>query len=367
MNERRQSKRATPQDHDEEPQEHDEERETCTIRYDYELPPGRIAYHPTPHRAESRLMILSPKTGEIIDGGAFHDFPKEIRESDILIFNDVRVFKARLWGRRRSGGKVEALLLAGRGGVVPALLRPLTRLRDGEEIDFGGFAARLKRRLPDGTALLDFGGAEVSEVAEKRGTVPLPPYIKREPIPEDEERYQTVYAARGEAAAAPTAGFHFTGEILEAIRSRGARTAFLTLNIGYGTFAPVHPGQKRLHKEWYSIPEETRRLVEEERARPDGARGRIIAVGTTVVRALESYAITGKTCGETDLYIKPGFRFRIVEALVTNFHLPNSSLLRLVHAFAGEKIFDAYRHAVKTGYRFYSYGDVMFIRERGRC
>ncbi len=328
--------------------------------YDIPLPEELIARYPAPLRDASRLMGVDSLAGKIEDLGLFHNLPAHIRPGDLLVVNDTRVFRARLRGKRRTGGAVETVLLSQNGPVVPALVRPLTKLKPGEPILFGDIEARIGRRLEGGPVELDFGDIDLPEFVARRGLVPLPPYIKRPPEEVDAERYQTVYAAKEDrlgAVAAPTAGFHFTIDLLDRIRAAGGEIAALTLHVGYGTFAPVEPGQTRLHPERYEIPAETVRKIE-------SRRGRLIAVGTTVIRALESWKSSGKSSGETDIYIRPGHVFRSAETLITNFHLPGSSLLRLVHAFAGDLIFEAYRKAVAEQWRFYSYGDAMLVSRR---
>jgi S-adenosylmethionine:tRNA ribosyltransferase-isomerase len=328
--------------------------------YDFDLPDDRIARHPAARRDDSRLLEVDPAKARIVDHDSFRLLPGLIAAGDLLVVNETRVFKARLRGRRASGGRVEALLLGAAGPRVAALVRPLTRLRIGEEIHFRSATARLVEKLADGPAILDFGETDPAAVAVEEGEPPLPPYLKRDAVPEDVERYQTVYADAGASVAAPTAGLHFTGELLDRLSARGVAVARLRLDVGYGTFAPIKPGQDRLHLEEYCIPEETLAAIERTRS----AGGRVVAVGTTVVRTLEAYALSGRTEDRTDLFIRPGHVFRLVDAMVTNFHLPGSSLLMLVHAFAGEIIFRAYAHAIENGYRFFSYGDAMFISSR---
>ena len=276
------------------------------------------------------------------------------------MLNETRVMKARLRGRRASGGAVEALLLSC-GNPVRALVRPLSRIKDGEAIDFGGFPGRLVARHTDGTVGLDFGAVSMTEVMERAGETPIPPYLKRPAEPADDDRYQTVYAATlPESSAAPTAGLHFTAEVFAALAARGVATARIDLAVGYGTFAPVAEGATELHAEPYRIPPETIAAIESARA----AGGRVVAVGTTVVRALESWKASDRAEGETRIFIRPGWSWRAVDALVTNFHLPGSSLLMLVHAFGGDLVLEAYRKALDLGFRFYSYGDAMFIENR---
>jgi S-adenosylmethionine:tRNA ribosyltransferase-isomerase len=339
-------------------------------RFDYELPEDRIARLPAARRDESRLMGVDPASGLVTDLGLFRSIADRLGPGDLLVLNDTRVFPARLRGRRRTGGAVEILLLEAAGARVRALVRPLTKIHLGEPIFFGPrhprdeapTEARLIEKTPEGPAVLDFSPLDAGAVAARFGEMPIPPYLKRAAEPIDAERYQTVYADRGASSAAPTAGLHFTPELLDLLRRRGVEVRSIRLDVGYATFAPVLPDQERLHFERYFITDEVRALLDRRLA--GSLDRRIVAVGTTAVRALESYARTGCAEGETDLYIRPGHEFRIVDALITNFHLPGSSLLRLVHAFAGEIIFEAYGRAIEWGFRFYSYGDAMFVSGR---
>jgi len=346
--------------------------------FDYELPEELIAQHPTGRRDASRMLVVGRAEGSLRDG-SFAEFPGELRAGDVVVLNNTRVFPARLVGRREpTGGRVELLLvrrLEGEAGQVwEALARPARRLAAGERVTFGDgrLGAEVLGPTDDGAGRVVRFEAEGSfdALVEEFGRMPLPPYIKRESDDlaagaEDRERYQTVYAAAPGAIAAPTAGLHFTPKVLDDLRARGVRVAELTLHVGYGTFAPVRDEDLSRHAvaaERFEISEETAAAVN--RAREGG--GRVVAVGTTSVRALESAADErGRVRaggGETGLTITPGYRFRAVDALLTNFHLPRSSLLVLVGAFANhELVMRAYRHAVRARYRFYSYGDCMFI------
>jgi S-adenosylmethionine:tRNA ribosyltransferase-isomerase len=322
--------------------------------FDYALPPALIAQHPAQQRSSSRLLRL--RAGGALEDLAFGDLPGLVDARDCLVLNDTRVIKARLTGRKSSGGRIELLVerLLGPHEAL-ALIRASHPPAAGAELQVGdGVAVTVQGR--DGDLYKVRFSAEIEPLLERSGAVPLPPYITHSPGEADAERYQTVYADRPGAVAAPTAGLHFDEEVLKAIASRGARIARLTLHVGAGTFQPVRAGQvedHRMHRERFSIPVATTQAIE--------AR-RVLAVGTTSLRALESFALTGKREGETDLFIYPGFRFRVVNRLLTNFHLPKSTLLMLVCAFAGkERIFEAYRHAIHEGYRFFSYGDAMLI------
>src|SRR5947209_5422576 len=346
--------------------------------FDYELPEELIAQHPPERRDASRMLVVERGAGRWRDT-SFSGFPSELRSGDALVVNNTRVFPARLVGRREpTGGRVELLLARRREDLGAhaweALARPARRLGAGARLSFGdgrlraevvsiteGGAGRVVRFHPEG----DFDA-----LVEEFGLTPLPPYIRREGEDlasgaEDRERYQTVYAASRGAIAAPTAGLHFTPRVLEEVRARGVRVVELTLHVGYGTFAPVRVedlAEHRVAPESFEISEEA--AGEINRARAGG--GRVVAVGTTTVRALESAAAESGFVragrGETGLTITPGYEFRAADALLTNFHLPRSSLLVLVGAFAGrDLVLAAYRHAVAARYRFYSYGDCMFI------
>jgi S-adenosylmethionine:tRNA ribosyltransferase-isomerase len=317
--------------------------------YDFDLPDERIARHPPAERDGGRLLVPGATPAD----RSIRDLPDLLGEGDLLVLNDVRVRRARLPARRATGGPIEVLLLGG----GEALVRPARRLREGETLGCGPGSIRLLERLAEGRWRVAADPDE-DTLVEAVGEVPLPPYLDRDATPEDRIRYQTVFArehADLRAAAAPTAGLHFTPELLAAIEARGARRAYVTLEVGLGTFRPLQPDQLargELHPERYVVPEATWQALA--RAR------RVIAIGTTVARALES--AEGPGPGTTRLFVREGYRFRRVDALFTNFHLPRSSLLMLVCAFGGrERVMTAYHHAVATGYRFYSYGDAMFL------
>jgi S-adenosylmethionine:tRNA ribosyltransferase-isomerase len=346
--------------------------------FDYELPEELIAQHPPERRDASRMLVVERAAARWRDG-SFSEFPSELRAGDALVVNNTRVFPARLVGRREpTGGRVELLLVRRReepGAIVwETLARPARRLDAGARLSFGD--GRLRGEVVSATddgagrVVLFRAEGDFDALVEEFGLTPLPPYIKREGEDlaagaEDRERYQTVYAAARGAIAAPTAGLHFTPRVLEEIKARGVRVVELTLHVGYGTFAPVRArdlSEHRVAPERFEIGEEAAREINRARARG----GRVVAVGTTTVRALESSAAEGGLVragrGETGLTITPGYGFRAVDALLTNFHLPRSSLLVLVGAFAGRGlVLAAYRHAVAARYRFYSYGDCMLI------
>ncbi|MDK2856473.1 MAG: S-adenosylmethionine:tRNA ribosyltransferase-isomerase [Bacillota bacterium] len=335
--------------------------------FDYELPPELIAQTPLDRRDESRLLVLERRSGKI-EHRVFHDLPAYLRPGDVLVLNDTRVLPARLIGRRsRTGGKVEVLLLRELGsGQWETLVKPGRRCPEGEELVFGGgkLTGRVLSRTQEGGRVIAFSlhGPKFLETLNEIGKVPLPPYIHTEL--KDQERYQTVYARHLGSAAAPTAGLHFTPELLKSIEARGISILYLTLHVGLGTFRPVREERiedHRMHEEYYVVRPEVAEAVNA--AKKEGRR--VVAVGTTVVRTLESAGRSGEVkagADWTDLFIYPGFEFRIVDALVTNFHLPKSTLLMLVSAFAGrEKILRAYQEAVKERYRFFSFGDAMLI------
>jgi S-adenosylmethionine:tRNA ribosyltransferase-isomerase len=340
--------------------------------FDYELPEELIAQHPLERRDSSRMLVLNREKGEWRDE-QFASLPSYVREGDVLVVNNTRVFPARLQGvREPTGGRVELFLIREREREVwEALARPARRLHAGARISFhnGRLRAEVIEALDEGRRVVRFeGDAPLAELLEEAGEMPLPPYIKREagaPEAEDRERYQTVYARKRGAIAAPTAGLHFTPRVLEEIRERGAQLVEITLHVGYGTFEPVRVedlSEHRVAAEQFEITNEAARRINEARSRG----GRVIAVGTTTTRALEAATDAGgliKAGARTaDLTITPGYGFRAVDALVTNFHLPRSSLLVLVSTFAGyELVREAYRHAVAARYRFYSYGDCMLI------
>jgi S-adenosylmethionine:tRNA ribosyltransferase-isomerase len=332
--------------------------------FDYALPPELIAQHPARSRTASRLLHLA-RGGRSSDH-VFTDLPHFLAAGDVLVFNDTRVIKARLLGTKDTGGRVEVLVerVLGPHDALAQISashapHPGTRLRLADAVDVA-----VLQRTDDLFHVRFEGDAAVMDLLARHGSVPLPPYITHPPEAEDERRYQTVYARAPGAVAAPTAGLHFDESLLEALRERGVELAFLTLHVGAGTFQPVRTrniNEHRMHREWFEIPVATAAAVR--RARAQGHS--VVAVGTTSLRALEASARGGELAagrGETDLFITPGFGFRVVDRLVTNFHLPKSTLLMLVSAFAGiEPIRAAYRHAIAQRYRFFSYGDAMLI------
>ena len=337
-----------------------------TADFDYQLPPELIAQHPPAERDAARMLVLYPKTGAITHA-TIRDLPRYLGPGDLLVLNDSRVLPARLIGLRRDGGEAEVLLLrplAGDRHRWEALIRPARRLAAGSQVHFEGSALAVsieERNGETATVRLDGVADPIGEV-RRIGAMPTPPYIKERL--EDRERYQTVYAREEGSAAAPTAGLHFTPELLLALREQGIQIAFVTLHVGLDTFRPVRvddPAEHRIHREWYQIGKDAASAIREARRN----RKRVVAVGTTCVRVLETAATDeGVSVGEgwTGLFILPGHRFRVVDAMLTNFHLPKSTLLMLVSAFADrERVLAAYVEAIEHRYRFYSFGDCMFV------
>ncbi|MBI4949134.1 MAG: tRNA preQ1(34) S-adenosylmethionine ribosyltransferase-isomerase QueA [Deltaproteobacteria bacterium] len=337
--------------------------------FEFDLPEGLIAQYPLPERDSSRLMALSRSTGEL-SHASFRDLPEFLRKGDLLILNDTKVMPARLLGKKSSGGKVEVLLIerlesTGDGREEWAcLIRNSKGLKDGSLLFFNTEAEAEVRGFDEKAGLWRVSFKNGPHYKEA-GRIPLPPYIRREPEELDKTRYQTVFAGVEGAVAAPTAGLHFTDKLLSDIRDKGVETRFITLHTGPGTFMPVRVTDvrdHRMHGERYAIDNSTCEAIK--KAKAEGRR--VIAVGTTSTRALEAAFKDGFDApvlsGTTDIFIYPGFRFRVIDGLLTNFHLPGSTLIMLVAAFAGmENTLAAYREAVKAGYRFFSYGDAMLI------
>lgn len=332
--------------------------------FDYHLPEELIAQLPAAERRASRLLHLDG-VGGVLRDHRFTDLPGLLRAGDLLVLNDTRVIKARLMGRKASGGRIEVLIERVLGlREVLAQIRASHAPKAGSELHLeGGLVVAVVSREGE-LYRMRFPEDDVFAQLERFGALPLPPYIEHQPGVDDEARYQTVFARTPGAVAAPTAGLHFDMALLDALRDKGIGTTYLTLHVGAGTFQPVRTqdlGEHRMHSEWYSLPQETVDALKNHRA----AGGRVVAVGTTSLRALESAAAAGEiTAGsaETSLFVLPGYRFRIVDRLITNFHLPKSTLLMLVSAFGGfDNIRKAYRHAIEQRYRFFSYGDAMLI------
>jgi len=337
-----------------------------TSDFNFVLPEELIAQTPLERRDASRLLTLDKTTGET-GHHHFYELPQFLRPGDCLVLNDSRVLPARLIGRRPTGGVCEVLLLTERsGGLWECLVRPGRKLKPGAQVIFGDgqLTARVEEEIEDGKRLVRFSCQGIFlEVLEQLGRMPLPPYIKAEL--QDNERYQTVYSKVTGSAAAPTAGLHFTPELLEEIKRKGVKVCTITLHVGLGTFRPVKAENiqdHEMHSEFCMIPEETARTVNAAKA----AGGRVVCVGTTSCRTLESFSTEDGTVTErsgwTNIFIYPGYRFKVVDALVTNFHLPQSTLIMLVSALAGrEHVLAAYEEAVRERYRFFSFGDAMFI------
>ncbi|MBL8447373.1 MAG: tRNA preQ1(34) S-adenosylmethionine ribosyltransferase-isomerase QueA [Zoogloeaceae bacterium] len=334
--------------------------------FDYPLPAERIAQAPLASRSASRLLRVAD--GEFEDGH-FADLPDWLRPQDLLVFNDTRVLHARLLGTKESGGQVEVLVERPIGPhEAIAQVRASKSPKPGSRLHLGeGLTVEVLGRVGEFYHLRFPEDEEIVHLLERHGRLPLPPYIERAADDADETRYQTVYARHPGSVAAPTAGLHFDDALLARLTEGGVGTAYLTLHVGAGTFQPVrvhHLAEHRMHRERYVLPADTVAAIAATRA----AGGRVIAVGTTSLRALEAAAQAGPLAagaGETELFILPGYRFQVVDALITNFHLPKSTLLMLVSAFAGvSTIRHAYAHAIDQGYRFFSYGDAMFLPQR---
>lgn len=336
--------------------------------FDYELPPALIAQYPAGERGASRLLQLDGNSGELADR-RFRDLPDLVQAGDVLVMNDTRVIKARLAGRKESGGQVEVLVerVLDHERVL-AQVRASKTPRAGSRLLLAhGAMAEVLGRRDEFFELRFLECADVFALLERAGSVPLPPYITHVADAADDARYQTVYARTPGAVAAPTAGLHFDDAMLATLKAKGVQFAWITLHVGAGTFQPLRvedPAEHRMHAEWYALPQATVDAIASARA----AGGRVIAVGTTSLRALESAAAEGALragSAETRLFVVPGYRFRVVDRLITNFHLPRSTLMMLVSAFAGlDNIRRAYAHAVNKQYRFFSYGDAMLIERQ---
>ncbi len=336
--------------------------------FHFDLPEELIAQYPASVRDASRLLALDGATGEYADR-QFREVLSLVDAGDLLVFNDTRVLPARLFGRKATGGRVEIMLerLLDGHKCLAQVQASKTPKQDGRLLLDGGIELRVCGRRDDLFELERADGKALTEALEQQGYTPLPPYIRRSAGTLDAQRYQTVYARRPGAVAAPTAGLHFTRALIGKLHSKGVQCAYVTLHVGAGTFQPIREDvieNHRMHSEWFEVSKE---VCEQVRAAQQAGR-RIIAVGTTSVRCLEAATVAGRLQpfqGETDIFIYPGYAFRTVDAMITNFHLPGSTLLLLVCAFAGrEHILRAYRHAVAAGYRFFSYGDAMFISRR---
>ncbi len=337
--------------------------------YDYDLPESLIAQKPLRQRDQSRLLQVPRQGGHPVHG-RFGDLPDWLRAGDVLVLNDTRVIPGRLLGHKASGGKVEALILDYARGVAQGrfncLIKSSKRPKAGQRLLFENGVEAIVSAVNQSTCILEFAPADdFARLLETIGHVPLPPYIRRGDESGDRQTYQTVFARHKGAIAAPTAGLHFTPSLLDDLRQKGICAVYITLHVGYGTFEPVRVDdirRHRMHAEWFSLSPETARTINEARRRG----GRVIATGTTCVRTLEFCAAADGSMaarsGMCDLFIFPSYNFKIVDAMITNFHLPKSTLMMLVSTFAGrENILAAYAEAVRAGYRFFSYGDAMLI------
>ncbi len=334
--------------------------------FDFDLPEALIAQHPTEQRSASRLL---DGTGAAPEDRIFRDLPGLLQDGDLLVFNDTKVIKARIYGEKASGGKLELLIerVLPKHEVV-AHMKVSKKPLPGAKLYMaggsrGGFEAEVLGRWPDANGPLFHLrlSDEPHALMEQHGHVPLPPYITHADTDEDATRYQTVFASKPGAVAAPTAALHFDETVLAGLAARGVQTANVTLHVGAGTFQPVKTeniAEHHMHSEWYDVPAATQQAIRDCQARG----GQVVAVGTTTVRTLESWARSGESSGDTEIFITPGFEFKVVDRLITNFHLPKSTLMMLVSAFAGyEHIMALYRHAIEQRYRFFSYGDAMLL------
>ncbi len=322
--------------------------------FNYDLPEERIAKFPPEKRGTSRLLVLNRKTGEIQDSW-YRNLDDFLQAGDVLILNDTRVMQSRLFCELPDGRKRELEVLE-KHGNEPQRVMYRGKLHDGDTLTVADAKITIKQVLDGGIAEVE-SATELSELAEKYGTVPLPPYLHRDATDDDKKRYQTVWAKNMGSAAAPTASLNMTDDLLERLRKKGVQICYLTLHVGLGTFLPIRTEEvegHKMHSEWFSIPVETLDAIKN--------ASRVVALGTTVARTLEYYARTGKTEGEDDIFIYPGFEFKIVDALITNYHAPKSTVLMLASAFAGwENLKQAYEHAIDEKYNFLSYGDSMLI------
>ena len=336
--------------------------------YFYDLPEGFIASEPPAVRGSSRLLVLGRESGEILDRN-YRDLPEFLRAGDVVVLNDTKVMPARIIVEKKNGAKRELIILEKRLGDADwHRHRVLHRgsLRAGDRLRVGEFEVRVEEVLGDGVAVVS-AKTDLLEIASKYGAPPLPPYMRREANAEDVERYQTVFAREMGSAAAPTASLNMTEEIIEGLREKGVRVVYLTLHVGLGTFLPIRTDEvteHKMHAEYFSIPSYTVEAIRGARA----GGGRVVAVGTTVTRTLEFAAldifsgVSGDVAGEADIFIYPGYEFKVVDALLTNFHAPKSTVLMMAAGFVGkERLFEAYEHAKRGGYRFLSYGDSMLI------
>jgi len=340
--------------------------------YDYLFPASAVAQRPLDEREASRMMVVS-KASSVFEHANFRDLPNYLNAGDLVVVNDTQVMACRIFTRKPTGGKVEVFLLKPHEGLVwECFFSPARGLAEGVKLEvFSRSSGEGQGRYLEVTSLqsdefrVSFSSlADQAAILEQFGEMPLPPYIERPiPVEEDKSRYQTVFASQSGAVAAPTAGLHFTDTMLQKLSAKGIALAKITLHVGAGTFLPVKTDDiedHAMHAEWYRVPQETLRAIAATKERG----GKVLAVGTTSLRALESWALSGDESGWTKLFVRPGFSFQVVDRLLTNFHQPKSTLLMLVSALAGrEKILEAYREAIEQGYRLFSYGDCMLIRD----
>lgn len=322
--------------------------------FNYDLPEERIAKFPPKERGTTRLLVIDRKTGELKDS-YYKNLDEFLNPGDVLILNDTKVMKSRLFATLPDGRERELVVLERHNGDLHRVMYR-GKLHDGDILNVGDVKITVKQILGNGIAEVECA-EDLAELADKYGNVPLPPYLHRDATAADIERYQTIWAKNTGSAAAPTASLNMTDELLERLKKKGIVIKYITLHVGLGTFLPMRTDNvedHKMHSEWFNIPEDTLEAIKSAK--------RVIAVGTTVARTLEYYAKTGKTCGEDDIFIYPGFEFKIVDALLTNFHAPKSTVLMLASAFAGwDNLHNAYDHAVKENYNFLSYGDSCFI------
>ena len=323
--------------------------------YNYDLPEERIAKFPPKERGSTRLLVLNRESGEIVDS-YYRDLDQFLDPGDVLIMNDTKVMQSRLFCKLPDGRKRELVVLE-KHGDEPQRVMHRGKLHDGDELMLDNNTIRIVKILGNGIAEVE-SEMPLAELAEKYGTVPLPPYLHRDATEDDKKRYQTVWAKNMGSAAAPTASLNMTDELLERLRQKGVIVRYLTLHVGLGTFLPIRSDnveEHKMHSEWFNIPDDTLESLQNH-------KGRIVSLGTTVARTLEYYGKTGKTSGEDDIFIYPGFEFKVVDALITNYHAPKSTVLMLASAFAGwDNLKNAYEHAIDEKYNFLSYGDSMLI------
>ncbi|RMA93287.1 S-adenosylmethionine--tRNA ribosyltransferase-isomerase [Hydrogenothermus marinus] len=330
--------------------------------FDYNLPKELIAKYPHEPRDECRLMVLNRKK-KTIEHKIFKDIIDYLEEGDLLVLNDTKVIPARLKGKKKTGANIEIFLLRPFSeNQWEVLIKNIKRLKEGQEVIIANdFKIKLIEKYEEGKAKVELIGENINQLIKKYGHIPLPPYIEREDEEKDKDYYQTVFAKKEGAVASPTAGLHFTERLLKQLEEKGVKKAFCTLHVGLGTFRPIKTEditKHKMHEEFYQIPDETLQLINETKKKGK----KVVAVGTTVVRTLETYAQTNKKEGFSDIFIYPPYKFKIVDTLITNFHLPKSTLLLLVSAFANRDfILKAYEIAIKERYRFFSYGDAMLI------